>query len=127
MNDAHLIAMLAVLQYLFFGALVARARGQYQIQAPAVSGDERFERIYRVQMNTLELLVAFLPALYVASYYWSSSLIVILGVVYLFGRFLYWRSYVDNPRGRALGFGLSIVPVGALVVAGLLSALFGKG
>ena len=37
------------------------------VLAPMVTGSEPFEAMYRVQMNTLELLVAFLPALFMAS------------------------------------------------------------
>ena len=71
MSAIHLVAALALLQYLLFGALVGKARGQYGVKAPAVTGHEGFERMYRVQMNTLELLVAFLPALGLAGLYWS--------------------------------------------------------
>ena len=64
MHYVELIAMLVVVQYLFFGVQVGRARGRYGVKAPAVSGHEGFERIYRVQMNTLELMVALLPSLF---------------------------------------------------------------
>ena len=62
----HFLALLAVLQYLYFGVLVGRARLRYHVKAPAVTGDENFERAYRVQMNTLEQLIIFLPALLIA-------------------------------------------------------------
>ena len=65
----HFLALLAVLQYLYFGVLVGRARLRYHVKAPAVTGDENFERAYRVQMNTLEQLIIFLPALLIAGHY----------------------------------------------------------
>jgi len=37
------------------------------VKAPAVSGHEMFERVYRVQMNTLELMVLLLPGLYLGA------------------------------------------------------------
>lgn len=117
------IVMLAVAQYLIFGALVGRARGRFGIDAPAVTGDERFERQYRVQMNTMELLVALVPAIYIASRYWPQWFVATCGVVYLFGRFFYARAYVVDPKRRAIGFALSIVPVGLLVGAALIGAL----
>ena len=123
MNLFNLVAMLAVLQYLFFSALVGQARGRYGVQAPAVTGHEQFERMYRVQMNTLELLVAFLPALYAANWYWPSRTVAIAGAVYLVGRFIYWRAYVGDPARRGLGFVLSIGPVFVLVIAGLVGAV----
>ena len=65
----ELVTVLALLQYLVFGLLVAQARGKYGVQAPATTGHELFERVYRVQMNTLEMMVMFIPALWLASRY----------------------------------------------------------
>ena len=73
MNWVDAVAIVAILQYLMFGSLVGQARGKFGVKAPAVSGNENFERIYRVQMNTLELLVVFLPALYASARYWPAA------------------------------------------------------
>jgi uncharacterized MAPEG superfamily protein len=123
MNSIHLVAMLAVLQYIFFSALVGRARDRYGVKAPAVTGHEGFERAYRVQMNTLELLIAFIPALYAAGWYWPSWIVAIAGGVFILGRFIYWRAYISNPLRRGLGFILSIVPTMALALAGMAGAI----
>ena len=125
MNHVDVVAMLAVLQYLVFGSLVSRARGTYGVKAPAVTGSEPFERRYRVQMNTLELLVAFIPALYVAARYWPAPYVAVLGSVYLIGRLLYWRAYVAGSH-RTLGFALSLGPVAILALAALVPAILGK-
>ena len=103
MNYVDLVALLALVQFLFFGAMVGRARGRYGVKAPAVSGHEMFERALRVQMNTLELLVVLLPALYVAAKYWPQAWVAAAGAVYLVGRFVYWRSYVAAPASRGAG------------------------
>ena len=121
MNYVDLIAVLAVMQLIFFSVLVGRARGTYGIKAPAVSGHEMFERAYRVQMNTLELMVVFLPALFLASKYWPQAYVASAGAVYLLGRFIYWRSYVAAPTSRGLGFGLSMIPILALLIAALVA------
>lgn len=123
MHYVELVALLAVVQYLFFGAMVGRARGCYGVKAPAVSGHEGFERAYRVQMNTLELLVALLPALFVAARFWPAAWVAGIGAVYLVGRFIYWRAYVSAPSSRGLGFVLSMLPVTLLVLMGLAGAL----
>ncbi|AUZ53810.1 MAPEG family protein [Stenotrophomonas acidaminiphila] len=123
MHYVELVALLAVAQYLFFGAMVGRARGRYGVKAPAVSGHEGFERAYRVQMNTLELLVALLPALFVAARFWPAAWVAGIGAVYLVGRFIYWRAYVSAPSSRGLGFVLSMLPVTLLVLMGLAGAL----
>ena len=126
MNSVDVVALLAILQYLVFGGMVGKARGRYQVKAPAVTGAEGFERIYRVQMNTLELLVALVPALYIAARYWPADHMAALGAIYLLGRILYWRAYVAAPGSQGLGFTLSIGPVFVLVLAALVPALLGK-
>ena len=119
MDLVDLVALLAIIQYLFFGVLVERARVRYGVKAPAVTGNELFERSYRVQMNTLELLVAFLPALYLAARYWPLHYVAGIGAVYLVGRLVYWRGYVAAPARRGPGFALSMLPILALVIAAL--------
>lgn len=123
MNTIHFVAMLTVLQYVFFSFLVGQARGRHGVQAPAVTGNAQFERVYRVQMNTLELLVAFLPALYAAGWYWPSWIVAIGGGMFIVGRFIYWRAYVSDPARRGLGFVLSIAPTMVLAVAGIAGAV----
>lgn len=125
MSYVDLVALLAVAQLVFFGILVGRARGLYGIKAPAVSGNELFERTYRVQMNTLELMVAFLPALFVAAKYWPQPYVAGVGAVYLVGRIIYWRSYVSAPTSRGLGFALSMIPILVLLLGGLVAVLRG--
>ena len=44
MNLVHLVAVLAVIQYMVFSVLVGRARVRYGVKAPATSGHEMFER-----------------------------------------------------------------------------------
>lgn len=120
MQFVELVAVLAVLQFLSFGALTGGARRDSGLKAPAVSGHPTFERMYRVQMNTLELLVAFMPMLFLAAKYWPPVLIAGLGVLYLVGRLLYWKAYVVDPGRRGLGFILSLVPIAILTILGLV-------
>lgn len=126
MNYVDLVAVLAVIQLIFFGVLVGRARTRYGVKAPAVSGHDMFERAYRVQMNTLELMVAFLPALFIAARYWPPSWVAIAGAVYLVGRLIYWRSYTAAPASRGLGFALSMMPILALLIGALAGILRGS-
>ena len=105
LNYVHIVAVLAILQFLVFGVLVGRARAKYGIRAPAISGNEQFEREFRVQRNTLEQLVAFLPALLLA------------------GRLIYRQSYLADPAKRAIGFVLTVAPTATLLVAVAVGAL----
>lgn len=119
----ELVTALAVLQYLVFGVLVGMARGRYGVKAPAVTGHEGFERLYRVQMNTLELLVAFVPALWLATRFWAPATAAGVGAIYLVGRVIYAYSYTRDPASRTLGFGLSFFPIATLLLVALGGAL----
>lgn len=115
-----LVAILAVIQFLLFVFITGRARAKSGLKAPAISGDENFERMYRVQMNTLEMLIAFLPALYLAAKYWSPFWLAVVGCIYLIGRHLYWRAYIKSPATRGLGFALTIIPTSILAVSAII-------
>ena len=123
MPFVELVAALTILQFLIFGVYTGKARERSGLKAPAMTGDEGFERMYRVQMNTLEVMVAFLPALFLAAQHWPAYVVAPLGVAYLIGRHLYWRAYVASPSKRGLGFMLSIIPTGLLVLMALLGAI----
>jgi len=118
-----LVGLAALLQLLVFGFLVGRARGTFGIKAPATTGHPVFEAYYRVQANTVELLVAFLPALWLAAKYWSPRYAALLGLVYLVGRVLYVMGYVRDPKRRELGFVLSFVPIVVLIIGALIGAI----
>jgi hypothetical protein len=120
MYFVELVAALALIQYLAFGALTGRARQRSGLKAPAVSGDEGFERMYRVQMNTLECLVAFLPALFLSAKYWSPIFVAGFGFIFLVGRLIYWRAYVGRPESRGIGFMLSILPILILTLSAIV-------
>ena len=71
-------------------------------------------------MNTLELIVIFLPALYLPARYWSPTLVAVGGAVYLVGRMVYWKAYTKDPATRSMGFGLSMFPIVAMLGATLV-------
>ena len=121
----ELITILALLQAVFFAARVGKARVDYGIKAPAVTGHEMFERYYRVQMNTLEQLVLFLPALWLGAMHVDPRLAATIGSIYLVGRAVYYRAYIADPAKRSLGFSLSLLPSAALLVAALVSVVRG--
>ncbi len=123
MNLVYIVMGLAMIQYLYFGFAVGSARSRYKIAAPAISGNEQFERYFRVHMNTLELLVVLIPALPLFAYYISTRGAAILGAVYLLGRFVYFVGYVKDPSKRGLGYGLSFLPVAILLLGGLGAAI----
>lgn len=98
-----LVIILALTEYLVFVLLVARARGKYGILAPAVTGHPMFERYYRVQQNTLEQLIVFVPGMWLYATYTSARVAALLGLVFVASRALYAASYISDPAKRRAG------------------------
>ena len=121
----NVIVALALLQFFAFATAVGMAREKYGVAAPAVTGNEIFERYFRVQMNTLELLIMFVPAIWMFGFYASANIASGLGAIYLIGRGIYFFSYVRDPKKRSLGYGLSAGPVAVLVIGALIGAAAG--
>jgi len=118
-----IIVMLALVEYLYFGVAVGRARSRHNVQAPAVSGDENFERFHRAHQNTLEQLVVFVPAMYAAAYYAHELYAVALGVVFLIGRAHYFRRYIADPPARGTGMLVSMGVCVLLIAAAMVGAV----
>ena len=118
----HLVIGLALLEFLGFIVAVGRARVKYAVPAPATTGNETFERYFRVQMNTLEQLALFLPGIWIFALYVSAPIAAALGALFILGRFIYFMSYVKDPKQRTAGFGLSVLPTIVLVVGGIIGA-----
>jgi glutathione S-transferase len=116
MAYVDIVTALALIQFLAFGFQVGHAREKHGVKAPAIAGNEIFERYFRVQQNTLESLIVFLPALYVFGKYFDPRWAAALGVVYLVGRAVYAATYVKNPAKRSLGYGLTLLPIVVLLV-----------
>ena len=88
---------------------VTRARAKFGIKAPAIIGNVDFERVFRVQMNTLEWMPIFLPALWLFAIYVSDAIAAALGLVWIVGRVLYMTGYSKAANKRGPGFGIQAV------------------
>ena len=99
-----IVTLLSLLLYLSFGLQVARARGKSGIHAPAMTGDPILERAVRVQENTLEWLPIYLVSLWLFAIYWSDLVAAAAGLVWIVGRILYARGYMQDPAKRSAGF-----------------------
>lgn len=123
MEFVAIVIVLALVQYFVFGMLVGKARGTYEVHAPAMSGHPIFERYYRVHQNTLEMIVMFIPAIVLFSYLVRPDIAAAIGAVYLVGRVIYLRAYVADPAKRGLGFMVSILPVLVLLLGSGIAAV----
>lgn len=119
MHYVAIVSAVALLQFFWFGWQVGVARGKYNIPAPAISGNDMFERVFRVQMNTLEQLVVFLPALWIFASFVSPLWAAALGAIFIVGRFVYASTYVRDPKSRSIGFALTAIP-NLLMLLGIL-------
>ena len=123
MKYTALIVILALVQYTWFSIRVGSARGKYGVEAPATSGNENWERLFRVQMNTLEQLIVFIPLIFIFSIYASSSWAWVPGLVFLVGRQLYAMEYEKDPKSRQPGMGLTFLANTVLLVGSLVGVV----
>jgi glutathione S-transferase len=122
MTFVHLVIGAALLEYLWFAFAVGKARETDAVKAPATVGNAIFERHFRVQMNTLEQLVVFIPSILLFGLYVEPRIAAALGAVFVIGRAVYFRSYVRDPQSRSLGFGLSFTPMVILLAGAVIGA-----
>jgi glutathione S-transferase len=118
-----LVTLLALLLFVGVSVNVGRARAKYKIAAPAVSGNLDFERVYRVQQNTLEQLSIFLPALWLFAYYVSGSWAAGLGLAWIIGRVVYAIGYYKDANKRGPGFGISFGVTVVLIMGALVGVI----
>jgi glutathione S-transferase len=123
MAYVDIVTALALIQFIVFGYKVGIARATYGVKAPATTGNEIFERHFRVQQNTLEQLIVFLPGLYLFSRYFNPPWAAALGVLYLIGREIYAAAYVANPAKRSAGYALTALPMIVLLAGAGLGAV----
>ena len=117
-----LITLLAVLFFFFTCMNVSRSRTRTGIKVPAMSGHPDFERAFRIQMNTLEWMPIFLPALWLFAVYIGDAAAAGLGAVWIIGRIVYFMGYSKAAAKRGPGFMIQGIAAIALW-AGALGAV----
>ena len=114
-----LVTCLAIALYFFTSIRVAKARAKFGIKAPAITGNDDFERVFRVQMNTLEWLPIFLPSLWLFAIYISDPVAAVIGLLWIAGRALYMTGYSQAANKRGRGFGIQALATGMLWLGAL--------
>ena len=111
-----LITVAALALYQGTAMAVGKARYQHKVMPPATSGPPEFERVLRVQQNTL-------PAFWLASLLGQPSAAAVLGIVWVAGRLAYAVGYIQAPEKRGPGFGISFISGVALLVMAVVGAI----
>jgi uncharacterized membrane protein YecN with MAPEG domain len=119
-----IVTILALLLYVVMLVRVGQGRAKYGVPAPAISGHADFDRLFRVQANTLEWLPIFLPSLWLFALYWNDmdrgDLIAAgLGLVWIVGRILYMTGYTREAGARSTGFLIQLAATAALLFGAL--------
>jgi glutathione S-transferase len=124
MEPVAIVILLALIECIVFGARVGFARGRTGIAAPAVSGNEEFERHFRVHYNTIEQLILFIPGIWFFGLYIDPLWAAGVGSIYLIGRAIYGLAYVKDPASRSVGMLMSVLPCWVLILGGLGAAIW---
>ena len=114
-----LVTCLAISLYFFTSIRVSQARATFGIKVPSITGNPDFERVFRVQMNTLEWMPIFLPSLWLFAIYVSDPIAAAIGLVWIGGRILYMTGYSQAAERRGRGFGIQAMATGILWVGAL--------
>ena len=127
MELVYLVIVLALVEYMVLSGMVGYARGKHGVKAPDCVGPDAFNRTFRVQQNTLEGLVIFLPGLWLFGSYVNPMAAAGLGIVGIIGRALYAKLYIAAPEKRGPGAAICgivnmVLILGSLI--GVIRALF---
>lgn len=118
------VSLAALAMYAWTFVNVARARVKHQVSAPSVDGPLAFQSALRVQMNTVEQMMLFFPALWLCAIYLGDLWAAAGGAAWVLGRVMYALAYYDDPAKRGPGFTLSLVASGLLLLGAGFGLLF---
>ena len=122
MQIVAVVIGLALVEYIWFSMRCGQVRGRRDVAAPAMSGDPEFERALRVQYNTIEQLVVFVPSMLLFGFYVDAIAAAAIGLVFVLGRYLYARAYWADPANRGPGFLLTVLSNAVLLLGGMAGA-----
>ncbi|MEY2748058.1 MAG: hypothetical protein RLZZ168_74 [Cyanobacteriota bacterium] len=119
------VTLAALITYQGTAMAVGQARVKHKVMPPATTGPEPFECAVRVQQNTLEQLVFFLPTFWLAALLGSPDWASLLGFIWVGGRIAYGVGYRIAPGKRGPGFGISFLSSVVLLVMAIVGVFRG--
>ena len=120
LQGTGIVTILTLILFYILSVNVGVARAKYKVPAPKITGDENFERVFRVQQNTLEQLIVFIPSLWIFSIFVNAIAANILGGIWIVGRILYAWGYYAEAGKRGLGFAINSLTTLILMVGSLI-------
>lgn len=120
-----IVTVLSLALYVYMGIRVGQARQKFGVQAPATTGHPEFERAFRVQANTAEWLVVYLPSLWLFSLFVHDYIAAVLGIIWIVGRYVYMEGYLEAPEKRSAGFGIQALATLVLLLGTLVGIVWG--
>ena len=128
MQQSHalvaIVTLVSLFVYVWMILRIGGARRRAGIDAPAMTGDPALERHIRVQANTVEWLVIYLPSLWLFAIYWNDLFAAAAGVVWIVGRILYALGYAADAKKRELGFMIQMLATAVLLFGALGRAIY---
>jgi glutathione S-transferase len=128
MHQSHalvaIVTLVSLLVYVWMILRIPGARRKSGIDAPAMTGHPELERHIRIQANTVEWLVIYLPSLWLFAIYWSDRVAAALGVIWMIGRIIYALGYAADPKKREAGFIIQALATGVLLFGALGRAVW---
>lgn len=118
-----LVTVSALILYFVVTINVGIARAKYQVPVPQTTGNPDFERVLRVQQNTLEQLALFIPGLWLFSIYVSPIWGSVLGAAWIVGRIAYAWGYYQAAEKRGPGFAISSLSGMVLILGALVGII----
>lgn len=120
---AACITVLSLFIYFWMATQIGKARREYGIQAPADRGPEAFNRVMRTFENTLEMLMLFLPSLWLFAITISDFWAGVIGIFFPIGRVLFARGYYSEDGKRGPGFMVGFIATMILLIGATLGSL----
>lgn len=114
-----LVTLLSIAMYFSTSVNVAISRSKTGVKVPATSGHPDFDRAFRIQMNTLEWMPIFLPAVWLFAIYISDAIAAGIGAIWVVGRIVYFIGYAQAAAKRSAGFMIQSLAAIALWVGAL--------
>jgi glutathione S-transferase len=115
-----IVTILSLIVFFILSLNVGIARAKYKVPVPQITGDENFERIFRVQQNTVEQLVIFVPALWIFAIFVNAIAANVLGIIWIIGRILYAWGYYTEAKKRGPGFAINSLTTLILLLGSLI-------